>query len=345
MANVNAPTIRSLAAELGLSRATVAEVLRGSRRFSAKTIARVGEAARRAGYRRNPLVGAVMSEIRRSRTRNFRGVLAAIDLNRELRPAINRYDQLLLDGAQRRATEMGFKIETHPLAGRKLNFNRLDTILQARGIQGIFLFPALVEPDVTQLDWSHFAGIYTDYSIHRPALHAVCPDHSRAMFETLNRIGRNGYRRVGLFVSPEIDHRIQYHWSGAFLGYQRVHPGVGRVPPLLANGVSRQDFIAWFRRFQPDVVLAHQTEVIEWMERCGARVPASHGFVCLNTINQDRPTAGLDLQPGLIGARAVENLIAQVQRGEFGIPDHPSIVGIPALWQDGPTYLPQSSAR
>jgi LacI family transcriptional regulator len=339
------PTVRSLAAELGLSRATVAEVLRGSRRFSADTIRRVGEAARRAGYRRNPLVGAVMSEVRRSRSGNFRGVVAAIDLNRELRPAGNRYDRLLLDGAKRRAAEMGFKLETYPPAGQKLDPNRLQAVLQARGIQGIFLLPALREPDLSQLDWSHFAGIYTDYSIHRPALHVVCPDHSRAIVETLHRLERDGFRRVGLVVSSRIDQRIQYHWAGGFLGYRTTHRGVGRVPPLLGEGIRRTAFVAWFRRFRPDVVLAHQAEVVDWMESCGARVPSSHGFVCLNTINQERPTAGLDLQPGLIGARAVENVIAQVQRGEFGIPEHPSIIQIPAVWKAGPTYRARAPAK
>ncbi|MEO6244399.1 MAG: hypothetical protein ABIQ12_03105 [Opitutaceae bacterium] len=93
---LNNPTIRSLAAGLGLSRATVAEALRGSPRFSAETIVRVREAARAAGYRRNPLVDAIMSEIRRSRQKQFRGVLDAIDLNRPFRPASNQYDRLLI---------------------------------------------------------------------------------------------------------------------------------------------------------------------------------------------------------------------------------------------------------
>ena len=341
---MNAPTIRTLATELGLSRATVAEVLRGSRHFSAETIARVRDAARRAGYRRNPLVGAVMSEIRRSRSQNFRGVIAAVDLNQALPPAADRYNRMLLEGARCRATAMGFKIETCPPVGQALDLKRLEGILQARGIQGIFLLPALLEPDLMRLDWSRFAGIYTDYSIHRPALHAVCSDHSRAMVETLERIERDGYRRAGLVVHRETDQRIQHHWSGAFLGYQRVHAGIGRVPPLVVGRLLRKDFMAWFRRFRPEVVLCHQTEVIAWMESCGAHVPSSHGFVCLNTIDHVRPAAGLDLQPALIGARAVEHLIAQVQRGEFGLPDHPSIVGVPAAWVPGPTYRPRAAA-
>jgi LacI family transcriptional regulator len=100
---------------------------------------------------------------------------------------------------------------------------------------------------------------------------------------------------------------------------------------------ARDPFIRWFKRFRPDVVIGHASKAIDWMAECGARVPETHGFVCLNTVFQDRPCSGLDLQPSLLAARAIEMLIAQVQRGELGIPNHPSITGIPGQWIDGPT--------
>ena len=100
---------------------------------------------------------------------------------------------------------------------------------------------------------------------------------------------------------------------------------------------TREDFVKWFRRYKPDVVLGHHTGAIEWMESCGARVPATHGFVCLNILMKSHPSAGLDLQPRILGARATELLIAQLQRNETGIPEWPSTTTIPARWVDGPT--------
>jgi LacI family transcriptional regulator len=85
------------------------------------------------------------------------------------------------------------------------------------------------------------------------------------------------------------------------------------------------------------VVLCHRAEAIEWMESCGASVPRTHGFCCLNIMVNVVPCAGLDLQPWLLGVRGVELLIAQIHRNEYGVPELPSTTTIPAAWVDGPT--------
>ena len=76
---------------------------------------------------------------------------------------------------------------------------------------------------------------------------------------------------------------------------------------------------------------------MEWMQECGARIPETHGFCCLNVISNTIPCAGLDLQPSLLGARGVELLIAALHRNDCGVPEHPSTTTIPASWVDGPT--------
>jgi LacI family transcriptional regulator len=334
----SAPTLRSLARELGLSRTTVSDALRGSPRVDPNTAARVRKAAREAGYRRNPLAGALMSELRRSRGTAFRGVLAAIDFNEPDRPDYAaRYHRELVVGAEGRATELGFKVEKFAVGRSGLSVPRLDSILQSRGIHGIILLPAWEEPDLTNLEWSHFAGIYTDYIIERPALHAVCSDHYRSMLAALQRLAGLGYKQPGLFLQKHQDERLQYRWAAAFRAFQDSHPAIKGLPPLVVEKFNREDFVKWFRRYKPDVVLSHHTAAIDWMESCGAEVPRTHGFVCLNVIMKTRPCAGLDLQPRALGARATELLIAQLQRNETGIPEWPSTTTIPAHWVDGPT--------
>lgn len=336
--SVHAPTLRSLAKSLGLSRTTVSDALRGSPRVDPKTADRVRKAAREAGYRRNPLAGALMSELRRSRGTAFRGVLAAIDFNEPERPEhAAPYHRELVLGAESRATDLGFKVEKFSVGHAGVSVQRLDSILQSRGIHGVILLPAWDEPDLSNLDWTQFAGIYTDYMIERPALHAVCPDHHRSVLAALQRLAGMGYRKPGLYLHHHQDERLQYRWSAAFRAFQESHADVKAVPPLLVDTLSEEKFVRWFRRHEPDVVLGHSSEVIRWMENGGARVPATHGFVCLNLIMESRPCAGLDLQARLLGARATELLIGQLQRNEAGIPEFPSTTTIPARWVDGPT--------
>jgi LacI family transcriptional regulator len=334
------PTIRALARQLGLSRTTVSEALRGLPRIHEKTAARVREAASRAGYRANPLASAVMSQIRRSRSQAFRGGMAAVTIDEADRPSNSaRYHEALIEGARTRAAELGYKLQAFLVGKEGVTVERLDSILQSRGIQGVLLLPAWQQPDLSRLDWSRYAGIYLDYMIERPALHSIASDHFRSLTGALKRLETMGYRRPGLFLHRHQDERLQHRWEGAFLAYQRSGGKSGGIPPLIMDAFDRVPFTKWFSRHKPDVVLGHWTEAVDWMAECGARVPETAGFVSLNVTTESRPCAGLDLRPELLGARSVELLIAQLQRNERGIPAAASLTVIPALWRDGPTLV------
>ena len=333
-----APTLRSLARDLGLSRTTVSDALRGSPRVDPRTAERVRKAAEAAGYRRNPLAGALMSELRRSRGSAFRGVIAGIDFTEPDRPREGApYHRELVAGISARAGELGFKLEQFNVGAGELSVSRLDSILHTRGITGLVLLPAWSEPDLSALDWSRLAGVYTDYIIERPRLHTVCSDQYRSLLAALHQLREMGYRRPGLLLQRHQDERLQYRWSAAFRTFQENTSGDAAVPPLIVDRYDRTAFARWFRDHKPDVVLGHHCEAVGWMESCGAKVPATHGFVCLNVHMKSRPCAGLDLQPRVLGMRAVELLIAQLQRNETGIPEWPSTTTIAARWSDGPT--------
>lgn len=335
----SSPSLRQLASQLGLSHTTVSEALRGSPRVKPATRARVAEVAQTLGYRRNPLAGALMSEMRRSRAGTFRGVLAVLDLDgpTDRPPGAMRYHKELVTGATRRAEELGFKMDPFVMGKGGLSLERLDQILQSRGIGGIFLLPVRDTPDLTRLDWTHFSGIYSDYVIERPGLHAVCPDHYRAMLTAMERLLALGYRRPGLVLQAAHDARLLHRWEAAYHAFQNHHEGMTRLPPYIAQHHDQESFSRWFSTVDCDVVLAHNPMVLEWMRAAGARVPSTHGFCCLNVMNSEEPCAGLDLQPRLLGARGAELLISQVLCNETGSPDLPMTTVLPAAWVDGPT--------
>ena len=334
-----ATSIREIARTLGLSHTTVSEALRDSPRVNAVTRRRVQKAAKAAGYRPNPLAGALMSEMRRARSGTFRGVLAILDLDGpDNRPASsNRYHREVVRGASARAAELGFKAETIVTGTNGISDTRLDTILQTRGIRGLLLLPIANKADLSGLDWSHFAGVYTDYLIERPALHAVCSDHYRSMVIEVQRLHEMGYHRLGLVLQAPHDARLLHRWEAAFHTYHEHHSKKEALPPLVLPELDRKTFMHWFKAKRPDAVLCHRAEVMEWMQESGARIPETHGFCCLNITSNSAPCAGLDLQPALLGARGVELLIAALHRNDCGVPEHPSTTTIPAIWVDGPT--------
>lgn len=335
----SSPSLRELARALGLSHTTVSEALRDHPRVKPATRQRVQEMAKEAGYRPNPLAGALMSEMRRSRSGAFRGVLALLDLDGpSARPASSsRYHNELALGARTRAAELGFTTELLVTGEQGITDARLDTILQTRGIRGLFLLPVGEDPDISGLDWSRYAGIYSDYIIEHPGLHSVCSDHYRSMMIALQHLHALGYRRPGVFIERNLDRRLIYRWEAAYWAFNEHHDLFERVPPQPVTEINRETFIAWFRATEPDVVLCHRAEVLGWMEECGAKVPETHGFCCLNVTTNTVPCAGLNLQPRLLGARGIELLIAQLHRNEYGVPDQPSTTTVPARWVDGPT--------
>lgn len=338
MAEKNNPTIRSLAKNLRLAPATVSDALRGTGRVDPATARRVQLAAEKSGYKINPLTTALMSDLRRSRATTFRGVIAAIDINESQRFPHGPFPRQIVEGARQRAKELGFQFEEFLAGQEALSLSRLDSILKSRGIHSIMLLPAWKAPDLSPIDWSNYAGVYTDNVIERPRLHSVCTDHYRSMMELLARLQERGYRRPGLMLERGRDERLLLRQSAAFRAFQESHPdAVDPVPILFAQEFSQKEFTPWFKRHRPDVVINHFDETIGWMEACGARLPDTHGYVCLNVINRTRPCAAIDLQPRQLGARAVELLIGQLQRAEYGSQAWTTTTMLTASWLEGPT--------
>ena len=338
------PTLRTLARSLGLSRTTISDALRGSPRVNKKTIERVRAAAEAAGYERNPLTGEVMSQLRRSNGQMFRGVLAALEIVDDPRaPHVVRYNNEVLVGVRERAQKLGFNVEHFDVTRDDLRLPRIDSILHARGIRGVVVLPCSGFPDLSSLTWSRLTAVYADYFIDRPALHCVCPDHYRSMISMMQTLHARGYRRPGLVIDMILEERLQYRWEGAFLTIQSILADLVRLPPLRFEQLTRDQFVKWFKKYEPDVVLSHLSELISWMTSCGAAIPETHGFVCLNSLRTSIPCAGLDHQPREIGARAAELVVGHVIHNEFGPPSQPSLTSIPTRWIEGPTVRPAAA--
>jgi LacI family transcriptional regulator len=157
------------------------------------------------------------------------------------------------------------------------------------------------------------------------------------MIALLHDLHDRGYRRPGLFMEITHDERLHFRWEGAFLALQKYLPKIVAVPALRLQLVTRADFETWFKKYDPDVVLGHSPEAMAWMKECGAQIPATHAFVCLNSLRTNNDCAALDFQAPQLGARAAELVIGQLLHNEFGVPQQPSLTTIPARLIEGPT--------
>lgn len=337
------PSIRSLARQLGLSAATVSLALRDSPRVVEATRRRVQQAAARAGYRPNPLVGSVLTAVRRAAHGEFQAALLAINHWPGAGPPVpHPYHREVLAGARRRAAELGCSLTQVWEGPHQLSLARINGMIAARGIAGVIVMPFPETRDFRELSWGQVSAVMLDHCLTAPGLHTVLPDHQEMMLGAMEELAARGYRRPGLMVADWRDARIRHRWSAGY--YSACAAVFGRIAmPVLATPVlDAAKFGGWLRRHRPDVVIAHgQCEVREWLQELGRRIPADIGFLALNRTETSDPCAAFDLQPAQLGAAAVESAIAQLHRNERGVPARPKVIMQAGDFVDGPTLRPR----
>lgn len=331
-------TVRALARLLQVSPTTVSEALRGVPRVAPETAARVRAAAEQHGYRRNPIAGAVMAEIRRSRGAHYRGTLALIEVAEANRPIGARsFSEKLFQGAAARSAELGFTLDRFTVGEGELKPARLNTVLASRGIGGVLVLPTFMEAHLETIAWDRLAAVYLDRVIRFPPMHSVSTDHHSAIWAALSCVAEKGYRRAGLVLQAQQDQRLQNRWEGAYEAFGHAHRRLELTPILVAPELTEAIFRRWYRAHRPDVVLGHNSVYVDWMRRLRARVPETHGFLALNADMCERPCAAIDQQPTLLGARGAEIVIGQILRGEAGLPENPCNTSVPPRIVPGPT--------
>ena len=330
-------TIRSLAAACGVSTATVSRALSGRHYVRAAVRRRIQGEAERLGYRRNQLVGTLMSHLRGARSERFRGNLAIVHVPFAPGRPVGPQEQRIITSAIGRARELGFGAELFTLGADARAEAAFARVCSARGMTGvIFVYPG---PSLAPHDfpWDDFSSLAIDYARREPLLHTVCHDHFMTLTQALGRLQAAGYRRIGLFIEHFKDERTDFRWSGGFLSYRDRRGGIGRVPVCAAEAMTEAIFLKWYEKHRPDVVVGHGDEAIGWLRRAGAAVPETTAFFSLNWLSRSQPCAGVDPQLELQGQVAAQSLIAQIQRGEVGLPENPRLITVRGKLIEGPT--------
>jgi LacI family transcriptional regulator len=338
-------SIRSLARELGLSIATVSEALRDSPAVRPETRARVIAAAEAAGYRRNPLVGATFSALRTGRHLGFSGTLALVDAPTGGGQQLIPFHRAIGTGAARRAEALGFRTEVFWVGKRapNLSVTRLNSVLRARGIQGVIFLPFDQRQEFADFDLNQLAAVSMDHRLVKPELHTIQADHYLSMRRCLDELHARGYRRMGLCLPRPRDERADYKWSSGFISWFRLAGRTPAVPPLIPERLDAETFSQWFEQHRPDVIVSHEEIVVKWTAQAGRKVPRDVGFLRINHSERTLPCAGIDLRPEQLGATAVETVVGMLHRRESGAPSCANSISIDAHFVDGPTLRPAAA--
>lgn len=333
-------TLRDVAEKAGVSVMTVSRVLRNQRNISTETKDKVNKIATELGYRPNPMVSALMSYRRSARqtvTYSSLGFITSFATRQEWRE--NKLYNEFFEGAKAGADRHGFQLEEFWSREPGMSTERLSQILYYRNVPGLIIAPLPVSQGHLRLDWDKFSAVTIGYSLARPLLHRAVNHQFRSMRLAVRQLRKVGYKRMGLAMSASYDTRVDHQWSGSFLAEQVRLDAKDSVPLYLVEDSewNEANFMAWYRKNKPDVIISQQKEILKWLGNHNIRVPDDVGFVHMNCPDDSGEFAGIYQNGHVIGEVAVDFLVAMVQRNERGVPDLAHSILVEGTWVDGKT--------
>ncbi|MDP0495280.1 MAG: LacI family DNA-binding transcriptional regulator [Verrucomicrobiota bacterium JB024] len=337
-------TQKEIAEATGLTQATVSMALANHPKISQDTLQKVRSVAQSLGYRPDPFLTALSAYRRQSAPTRYQATLAWL-VNEGENPHWRKSSTFrhYFEGAERRAAQLGYRLEEHRLQCEGMTPQRLSQMLRARNIPGILVAP---QPDPgmsIQFDFTHFSAVTFGYTLVNPALHLATLHQFRSMTKLMDNLYHLGYKRPGLALSDESDRRADFNWSAAFWSGQRHWPVKERISPFIPKPLTKENFAKWFYKKRPDVVVTIWAWVRDWLIEMGESIPESTGFALLSVPDEEKVFSGIWENPQLIGERALEFLVDLIHRRECGVPDVPLSQLIDGTWVDGTTLRPMTS--
>lgn len=333
----NQVTQRDLARMLGISYSTVSLALRDSPKIALKQRERIRKAAEEMGYHPNAAAAALAHYKRNSTTPPIHAALAWLNV----RPnASSLYEMrefsLYWSGALACAEKYGYRLEEFCVS--KLgSFQRLQSVLHTRGIEGIILPPPGFTPDWEDFGWSQFSVVRLGNSSNTPQSHIVTSDQPGNALLALNEIRRRGYKRVGL-VTGLRNLEAGASWSGGFLQAQQFIDESDRLSiHVMKEGdmaCCERELVRWIKDQRPDAIFTDLKEVPIILRSAGLRVPADIGLA-VTSVFDTGADAGIHQNAEEIGRAAVVTLLSLMKDGDKGEAEIGRKILIAGKWVDG----------
>ncbi|HEY9249332.1 MAG TPA: substrate-binding domain-containing protein, partial [Rariglobus sp.] len=237
----------------------------------------------------------------------------------------------------------GFKLEPFWLREHGMTGERLSRILHSRGIGALCIAPMPSVRSRLSLDWARFSCVTMGYSLLRPDLHRATPHHFHAILTAARKLWKLGYSRVGFCLYESTSSRVDDLWLAGALLTGHHHPATP-LKVFLFNDETLHKIPDWTVREQIEVVVSDNQHVLRELRNQGVRAPGDVDFATLNWVQSEPEIAGINQRPDSIGATAIDLVIAQLRRGERGVPDIPVTSMVEGIWVDGPSVRKKSRA-
>ena len=241
-----------------------------------------------------------------------------------------------LEGAMQRCEELGYCLQEFWLRAKGMTGDRISQILHAQGIRGIIVTPTGQVGSVS-LDWDMFAIASFEKALRAPFVHQATQDYYTNMMLALRILRKLDYKRIGVFLSAWSDDRSYHSCQGA-VSYYHSRISKNQRVPILSQRYSLEpgkEFKPWLQKHKPDVVIAQHSQLLEWLDTAGYRIPEDISCFHMAVEDDCLDWAGIWVNKREIGAVAAEIVITQLQSQFSGIPEISRDVLIKGRWNPG----------
>lgn len=324
-------TTRDVALAAGVAQSTVSRALSNNPQVSAAERERITAIAQKLGYRPNPYVSAFTAQVRGYRRSPQGATIAFLDCTLAGRRNFTRHYRA---GAAQRARSLGYKEEIFRLSDLNGSVERLNGILQARGITSLLVLPVPDGCDLSKVRWENLVCATIDYTLRQPDMHRASPDYFHGMQLALQKLEAQGRRRIVFCARPEEVTTIAPQWLGAFTGWQRLKKPAERMDTYIIENWEKSHFLNWLKRAKPDAIVTNSDHFLDCAYDGGFR-PPEVAYVALNLSKATQgDTFQINQNPAQVGAAAIDLIIGQIHRNERGLPPLPKRVLVASSWME-----------
>jgi len=332
------PTMRDVARLAGdVHPSTVSLALRNHPGISEATRKRVRLAARKLGYRPDPLLDAFNTHRLEVLPHKAPPVIAFV-ADFESRSALekSRIHSDIWAGARAAAESLHCQIELFLVHRNQLTPERLHSILRARGIASLII--GACRPCTTRLafEWPDYSAVKIESTQITAPLYGVCVDQRQAARLAVRSLRELGYRRIGLATTPGTQPRQDDFARAGFLLEQQRTGEPFFAPMLELSDEDRSDvMLRWIQNNRLDAVICDQIEVAETLRAQGLRVPEDIAFAGLNVAPNQNEIAGITTDHTRVGGHAVEQVVSLLRTNQRGLPATAACTYVPVNWHAG----------
>lgn len=319
MAEKSPVTVRSLAAELGVSPITVSRALRGHDTVRPELAARVRRLATKRGYRADPIMAEVMGGLGRAKGTRYRETVAFVWTHERSESGREEH------GARAAAEALGYRFEIVKPWNQGLSEHDVSRILWSRGIRGVLLAPNYSRPDPRyELAWEKFATVLVGSSLVNTGLTRVARDYYHDAKLALARLRAAGFQRVGLALDASIHERTDRRYAAAFCEHGGKASLLHIVNATRPSGLEHARFKQWLIRAKPDVLLMDFSQAGQWAPPALPRAGL--------TMRPGEPGMGVRADFSRVGSEAMRCLDGLLRADRLGVLNEPVSVLVPGVW-------------